>query len=52
MITTARGACRLRAEGMSQMFRVFFLGNGWSDCIETWYALGDPLVTAYAEVTG
>ena len=34
------------------MFRVLFLGNGLADCVETWCALGDPLVTAYAVVTG
>ena len=34
------------------MFRLLLLGNGWADCIEIWYALGDPLVTAYAVVTG
>ena len=28
------------------MFRVLFLGNGWADCVEIWYPLGDPLVTA------
>ena len=33
------------------MFRLPLLGNGWADCIEIWYALGDPLVTAYAVVT-
>ena len=43
---------RVPPEGMSQMFRVLFLGNGMADCVETWYALGDPLVTAYAVVTG
>ena len=37
---------------MSQMFRLLFLGNGWADCVEIWHALGDPLVTAYAVVTG
>ena len=26
------------------MFRLPLLGNGWADCIEIWYALGDPLV--------
>ena len=30
------------------MFRLSLLGNGWADCIDIWYALGDPLVTAYA----
>ena len=33
------------------MFRLLFLGNGWTDCVEIWHALGDPLVTAYAVVT-
>ena len=37
--------------GMSQMFRLLFLGNGWADCVESWYALGNPLVTTYAVVT-
>ena len=39
-------------EGMSQMFRLLYLSNGWADCVEIWHALGDPLVTAYAVVTG
>ena len=30
------------------MFRLLFLGNGWADFVEIWYALGHPLVTAYA----
>ena len=34
------------------MFRLLFLGNGWADCVEIWYALGNSLVTAYAVVTG
>ena len=34
------------------MFCLPSLGNGWADCVEVWYALGDPLVTAYAAVTG
>ena len=34
------------------MFRLLLHGNGWADCYEIWYALGDPLVTAYAVVTG
>ena len=34
------------------MFRLPLLGNGWADCIKIWYALGDPLVTAYAVVMG
>ena len=34
------------------MFRLPLLGNGWADCVEILYALGDPLVKAYAVVTG
>ena len=34
------------------MLRLLLLGNGWADCVEICYALGDPLVTAYAVVTG
>ena len=34
------------------MFRPLFLGNGWADCAEILYAIGAPLVTAYAVVTG
>ena len=33
------------------MFLLPSLGNGWTDCVEISYALGDPLVTAYAIVT-
>ena len=33
------------------MFRLLFLGNGWADFVESWYALGNTLVTAYAVVT-
>ena len=33
------------------MFPLLFLGNGWADCFEIWYALGNPLVTSYAVVT-
>ena len=33
------------------MFRLLFLGNGWADCVEIWYGLGNPLVTAYVVVT-
>ena len=33
------------------MFRLLFLGNGWADCVKIWYALGNPLATAYAVVT-
>ena len=38
------------------MFRLPSLVNGWADCVEIWYALGDPLVApviaAYAAITG
>ena len=33
------------------MFRLLLLGNGWADCVEICYALGDPLVTDDAAVT-
>ena len=33
------------------MFRLLFLGNGWANFVEIWYALGNPLVTAYTVVT-
>ena len=46
------GTWRVLPEGMSQMFRLLYLGNGWADCVEIWHALGDPLVTAYTVVTG
>ena len=46
------GTWRVLPEGMPQMFRLLYLGNGWADCVEIWHALGDPLVTAYAIVTG
>ena len=46
------GTWRMLPEGMSQMFRLLYLGNGWADCVEIWHELGDPLVTAYAIVTG
>ena len=45
------GTWRVLPEGMSQMFRLLYLGNGWTDCVEIWHALGDPLVTAYTIVT-
>ena len=45
------GTWRVLPGGMSQMFRLLFLGNGWADCVEIWHALGDPLLTAYAVVT-
>ena len=34
------------------MFRLPSLDDGWADCVEIWYAFGDPLVTADAAVTG
>ena len=43
---------------MSQMFRLLFpavsgpVGNDWADYVEIWYALGDPLVTAYSVFRG
>ena len=46
------GTWRVPPEGMSQMFRLLYLGNGWADCVEICHALRDPLVTAYAVVTG
>ena len=36
--------------GMSKMFHLLFLGNGWTDCVEIWHALGDPLVTDQARI--
>ena len=33
------------------MFPLLFLDNGWADCVEFWYALEKPLVTAYAVFT-
>ena len=38
--------------GESQMFRLLFLGNGRADWVEISHALGNPLVTAYAVITG
>ena len=46
------GTWRVLPGGMSQMFCLLFLGNGWADFAEILYALGAPLVTAYAAVTG
>ena len=40
-----------RAHPFSINVPLLFLGNGWADCVEIWYALGNPLVTAYAVVT-
>ena len=35
-----------------KIFRLLFLGSGWADCADIWYAIGVPLFTAYAVVTG
>ena len=40
------------ARGVSKIFRLLFFGNGWADCAEILYAIGVPLVTAYAVFTG
>ena len=50
--STHCGTWRVLPGGMSQMFRLLFLGNGWADCVEIWHAVGDPLATAYAVITG
>ena len=50
--STHCGTWRVLPRGMSQMFGLLFLCNGWADCIEIWYAVGDPLVTAYAVIPG
>ena len=34
--STHCGTWRVLPGGMSQMFRLLFLGNGWADCIEIW----------------
>ena len=34
------------------MFRLLFLRNGWADGVEIEHAVGDPLVTADAIITG
>ena len=31
------GTWRVLPEGMSQMFRLLYLGNGWADCVQIWY---------------
>ena len=36
--------------GVSQIFHLLFLGNGWTDCVEILYAVGVPLVTSYLVV--
>ena len=51
-VSTHWGTWCVLPEAMSQMFRLLFLGNGWADCVEILHAPGDPLVTAYAVVTG
>ena len=40
------------ARGVSKILCVLFLGNGWADCVEILHAIGVPLVTIYAVVTG
>ena len=40
------------ARGVSTNFRLLFLGNDWADGAEILYAIGVPLATAYAVVTG
>ena len=40
------------ARGVSKIFRLLLLGNCWDDCAEILYAIGVPLVTAYAVITG
>ena len=30
--------------GVSQIFRLLFLGNGWADCVKILYLIGVPLV--------
>ena len=37
---------------MSQKFRLLFRGDGLTDCVEIWYAFGDPLDALHAVVTG
>ena len=49
--STHCGTWRVLPGGISEMFRLLFLGNGWTDCAEIVYALGAPLVTAYVVVT-
>ena len=34
------------------MFRLLFLVNGWTDCVEIWYVIGIPLAAVHAFVTG
>ena len=33
------------------MFRLLLLDNGWADCVEIWYAIGDHIVAVQAVVT-
>ena len=40
------------ARGVSKIFSLLFLGNGWHDCVKILYAIRVPLVTTYAVVTG
>ena len=43
--STNCGALRVLPVGVSQTFRLLFLGNGWADCVEILYAIGVPLFT-------
>ena len=38
------------ALGVSQMFRLLLLDNGWADCVEIWYAIESHLVVVHALV--
>ena len=46
------GTWRVPLEGVSQMFRLLFVGNDCADCVKTWYAIWAPLVTVHAVVMG
>ena len=41
--STHCGTWRVLPGGMSQMFRLLFLGNGWADCIEIWVSSWGPI---------
>ena len=40
------------ARGCHTCFHLLLLGNGSADSVEFWYAVGVPLVTVHAVVTG
>ena len=50
--STHCGTWRVPPVGCPKFFRLLFLGNRWADCVEILCAIGVPLVTAYAVVTG